>query len=75
MQITHCSFPPDLCCGRKTCIAGFAESMFFTDTSSRYKVEQIQPYDYTMTIVSVGIAVIIAVAVVGIALFFTLRKR
>ena len=37
--------------------------------------DQIQPYDYTMTIVGVGIAVIIAVAIVGIALFFTLRKR
>jgi len=37
--------------------------------------EQATPPDYTMTIVGVGIAVIIAVAIVGIALFFALRKR
>ncbi len=37
--------------------------------------EQIVPPDYTMTILAAAIAVIIAVAVVGVALFFALRKR
>ncbi len=37
--------------------------------------EQPTPPDYTMTIIGVGIAVIVAVAVVGVALFFALRKR
>ena len=37
--------------------------------------EQPTPPDYTMTIIGGVIAVIIAVAIVGVALFFALRKR
>ncbi len=37
--------------------------------------EQIVPPDYTMAILGSAIAVIVAVAVIGVALFFVLRKR
>ena len=37
--------------------------------------EQVTPLDYTMAIVGMGIAIIAAVAVIGLLLFFALKKR
>jgi hypothetical protein len=45
-----------------------------TTTNNGQQQEVVVP-DYTMTIIGVGIAVMIVVAIVGLALFFTVRKR